>query len=250
MAKVRKSRVDATGRNPERVGSADRTIILRRSFWHSPHIAALSSSGRALVLELQSMFNGSNNGELFLSVRDAADRLGFTDLAAAQHAIDELLKVGLLATTIGGSFNMTVGGTSKARAFRLNWIGADGKCVSTDKLSAVDFSKLSSRQKKRIARRADVLERYLREQQERKSSVRETRTLMDDSVRETRTEAADSIRETRTPNEENGENPPSHSVRESLTHILHHIPTEFSGSDPARLDPLVVDGPLAAEKAA
>jgi hypothetical protein len=49
---------------------------------------------------------------------------------------------------------------------------------------------------------------------------------MADSVRETRTEAANSVRESRTLESGNGENPPDHSVRESLTHILHPLPGE------------------------
>jgi hypothetical protein len=208
------------------VGSEDRTVILRRSFWHSPQIAALSGAGRALVVELQSMFNGTNNGEIFLSVRDAADRLGFNDLEAAQNAIQEVEELGLVTITFEGSFAMKAGETSKARAFCLNWIGSDGKCVGADKLAALDFSTLSARQKRRIARRSDVLARYLKEQQKKKIAVRETRTLMADSVRETRTEAANSVRESRTLESGNGENPPDHAVRESLTHILHHIPGE------------------------
>jgi hypothetical protein len=246
----RRHRIDATGRNPDATGSEDRTIILRRSLWHSPHIAAASGASRALVVELQSMFNGKNNGELFLSVRDAADRLGFTDLEAAQNAINELEALALVSVTIDGTFAMKAGETSKARAFRLNWIGTDGKCVAPEKLPPLDFSALTPRQKKRIASRGGALDRYLKEQQKRKIAVRETRTLMADSVRETRTEAASTVRETRTLNGENGQNPPSHSVRDSLTHILHHIPVA-SGErpDPPILPSEIAGGPVADEAA-
>jgi hypothetical protein len=225
VAKNKKQRIDATGRNPDKLGSQDRTVIVRRSFWHAPHLAALSNAGRALIIELQSMFNGTNNGALFLSVRDAAHRLGFNDLEAAQNAIAEVETIGLVTVTVEGSFSMKAGETSKARAFRLNWISDDGKCVAADQLPPLDYSRLTSRQKKRIARRSNVLERYLKEQQQKKSAVRETRTLMANSVRETRTEAAHSVRETPTPEHENGGNPLSGSVRETLTHILHHIPS-------------------------
>ena len=213
---------DASGRNRDRLGSEDRVLILRRSFWHAPHLAAAGGAARALIVELHSMFNGTNNGKLYLSVRDAADRLGFTDLEAAQKAMAELEALGLVTITIESSFAMKAGETSRARAYRLNWIGDDGKCVSADKLPPLDFANLSARQKKRIARRSNALGRYLKE---RKSAVRETRTLMTDSVRETQTRAADSVRETPTLAPGNGGNPPSHRVRESLTHILHHIPS-------------------------
>jgi hypothetical protein len=182
------------------------------------------------------MFNGANNGTLFLSVRDAADRLGFTDLEAAQNAMAELERMGLVTVTIDSSFAMKAGEASRARAYGLNWIGADGKCVGADALGPLDFSELTKRQKKRIAKRSEALGRYLKEQRQRKSAVRETRTLMADSVRETRTEAATSVRESRMPKIEKGEKPPTPHVRDTLTHILHHIP-KGQGDD---VDPVTV----------
>ncbi len=95
-------------------------MIVRRSFWQGPHIAAASGASRALAVELQSMFNGANNGTLFLSVRDAADRLGFTGLEAAQNAMKELESLGLVSVTVESSFAMKAGETSRARAYRLN----------------------------------------------------------------------------------------------------------------------------------
>ena len=170
----------------------------------------------------------------------------FTDLEAAANALAEIEAIGLVSVTVEGSFSMKIGETSKARAFRLNWVGDDGKCVAADQLPPLDFSKLTSRQKKRVARRSNVLERYLKEQQQRKSSVRETRTLMADSVRETRTEAAQSVRESRTPEQENGAKPPSGSVRETLTHILHHIPSAEIERKTQTSTPDFSGGPIAA----
>jgi hypothetical protein len=233
--------MNAKGRNDERVGS-DRVLIIRRSLYHAPHVAALSTSGRALMIELQSMYNGTNNGVLFLSVRDAADRLGFTDLEAASRAFAELESVGLITVTIEGSFAMKAGEVSRARALRLNWIGEDGKTVSADKLEPLDFSRLSAKQKRRIAKRSAALERYLKEQQTI-SAVRETRTLMADSVRETRTLAAESVRETRTLEAGNGGNPSPAIVRETLTHIEHHIPGGVFGQDQAIESPQIASGP-------
>jgi hypothetical protein len=194
-------------------------------------------------MELQSMFNGTNNGELFLSVRDAADRLGFTDLEAAQNAIQELETLQLVTVTAEANFAIKAGEGSRARTFRLNWIAADGKCVAPDKLPPLDFAKLSTRQKRRIARRSEALGRYLKDQLQRKLAVRETRTLIDQSVRETRTEAAQSVRETRTREQQNGANPPSESVRETLTHIVHHIPAANSAEQNPLLPPPNLDWP-------
>ena len=251
MAGKRKNRVNATGRNDDRVGSEGRSLIIRRSFWHSPHVAALSGFGRALVVELQSMFNGTNNGTLFLSVRDCADRLGFGDLEAAMNAIAEVESLGLITVTVEGSFSMKAGEASRARGFRLNWIGDDGKCTAGDKLPPLDFSKLTAKQKKRVAARSGALDRYLVKQQEKKkSSVRETRTLMDDSVRESRTEAANSVRESRTLDSKNGQNLQTHVVRDSLTHILHHIPGDDSEDEQADLTPEIAGRPISAGRSA
>ena len=236
-----RQRVDPKGRNPDKVGSADRVVIIRRSFWHGPHVSATSGASRALLLELQAMFNGTNNGTLFLSVRDAADRLGFADLAAASSAIAELELLGLITVTIESSFAIKAGEGSRARAYRLNWIGDDGKCISADKLPPLDFSRLSQRQKKRIARRGDALGRYLLE---RKSAVRETRTLMAESVRETLTRTAESVRETRTRNDQKGQFAPDSRVRDSTTHILHHIPSQYNEGENTPRHPSKPNGPI------
>lgn len=246
----REPRANAKGRNAERVGSEDRTLIFRRSFWHLPHIAAASTTSRALVVELQSMFNGANNGELFLSVRDGADRLGLSDLGSVSNAFSELEALGLITMTVEGSFAMKAGETSRARAYRLNWISPDGKCVAGEKLAPLDFAILTDKQKRRIAARSGALDRYLKNLREKKSAVRETRTLMADSVRETRTVDPQSDRETRTLDGENGGNQPTRIVRETTTHILHHIPTPISGHKSSQLDPEFTDEPIAAGKAA
>jgi hypothetical protein len=236
-----RQRVDTKGRNPDKIGSADRVVIIRRSFWHGPHISATGGASRALLLELQAMFNGTNNGTLFLSVRDAADRLGFADLEAASNAIAELESLGLITVTIESSFAIKAGEGSRARAYRLNWIGDDGKCVSADKLPPLDFARLSPRQKRRIARRGETLDRYLLE---KKSAVRETRTLMAESVRETLTGAAERVRETRTLGDENGAFPSVDRVRDSLTHILHHIPGQSDEPETTPHHPLKPNGPI------
>lgn len=87
----RRNRVNATGRS---LGPIDRYIGIRRSLLHSPQFSALSCNSRALLLELQAMFNGTNNGAIFLSVRDATARLGLADYKAAQSAFAELRKLG------------------------------------------------------------------------------------------------------------------------------------------------------------
>src|SRR5205809_423286 len=83
-----------------------RFIQFPRSFLHSARVSALSLSSRWLLIELQGMFNGTNNGELFLSVRDAAARLSVVDLKVARKAFDELSELGLITETVGASFSI------------------------------------------------------------------------------------------------------------------------------------------------
>jgi len=144
---------------------------------------------------------------LWLWANTARGGFVFTDLEAAANALAEIEAIGLVSVTVEGSFSMKIGETSKARAFRLNWVGDDGKCVAADQLPPLDFSKLTSRQKKRVARRS---------------------------------------RESRTPEQENGQNPPSDSVRETLTHILHHIPSAEIERKTQTSTPDFSGGPIAA----
>src|SRR5436305_1600560 len=103
---TRRNRVNPKGRS---ISPVERFIGIRRSLLHSPHFSALSSTSRALLLELQAMFNGSNNGEIFLSVRDATARLGMVDFKAAQAAFLELRQLGWITETIAGCFAVKAG---------------------------------------------------------------------------------------------------------------------------------------------
>lgn len=70
--KRKKNRPNATGRNP-----TSRFVGLRHSLLSSNAYRSLSCAARALLVELVMLHNGENNGSLYLSVRDAAARLGF-----------------------------------------------------------------------------------------------------------------------------------------------------------------------------
>lgn len=97
--------MNATGRDEDRVGSDDRFMRFPRWLWHSPSVSAASPASRALVIELLSMFNGTNNGSLFLSVRDATDRLGASDFRVALNAFEELQQLGLIRKTFVDLFD-------------------------------------------------------------------------------------------------------------------------------------------------
>jgi hypothetical protein len=71
----------------------------------SPAFRSLSVGARALLLELKALFNGSNNGSLFLSVRDAGLRLNVGKTCAAK-LFRELLDRGFIRTAERGAFNL------------------------------------------------------------------------------------------------------------------------------------------------
>lgn len=67
-----------------------RFVRLDYALLNSAAYRALSCAARALLVELAMLHNGENNGALYLSVRDAAARLGFSDSEAASNALAEL----------------------------------------------------------------------------------------------------------------------------------------------------------------
>lgn len=217
-----KHRPNAKGRNSERTGNADRVLILRRSLWQSPRFSSLSCTARVLALELLSMFNGTNNGAIFLSVRDATDRLGFTDFRPALEAFAELERTGLISLTFAGTFAIRTGEVSKAHAWRLNFVDAEGKPASEDSLPAIDLNALPAKSQSRMAKRQKVLKRYLKERQEGKFAVGDFTTLEARRVGESPTVDAGGVEEITTPRPENGLNASTGSVGDSTTHIIHH----------------------------
>lgn len=204
-------RPNAKGRNSSGV---DRFVLVRRELLHSPQFSALSSNSRALFFELHAMFNGTNNGAIFLSVRDAADRIGLADLKAVSAAFEELRALGFITETIGSSFTIKPTGVSKARAWGLNWIGRGG-CLGPDCLPPLDFGKLTKMQKRRVAKRSGVLSRYVGNYQKGKFPVEDSITI---EARKHFVSAA-VVEDSSTVKSENGKNPPIRSVRDSSTHI-------------------------------
>ena len=232
-----RSRVNAKGRS---TGPIDRFIGIRRSLLHSPQFSALSCTARSLFFELQTIFNGTNNGAIFLSVRDATARLGLADCKAAQAAFTELRELGWITETMAGCFAVKAGEISRARAWRLNWIGRDGKSTGPDVLPALEYSTLAKPQKCRVERRQTVLSRYLKDYQRGHFAVEETLTLS------ARMEAAEAniVEESTTLKSENGGKPPNHFVGESTTHIRYHSPVtaELVAARRGRLRLAVVSG--------
>ena len=163
MKRPKINRPDATGRDSKRLGSDGAVIILRRSFWLSPQVSALSVTARALLVELTAMYTGpACNGKLFLSQVDAAHRLGLSDRKAVKSAFSELEGLGFLRCTVRGDFRIKAGGVARASAFWLNWKSKGGASLGGDVLPKLDFGHIDARQKRRISDRSNVLAAYTR----------------------------------------------------------------------------------------
>ena len=72
-------------------------FLLRSEVWHS-----LSGAAIKVLLELHTRFNGSNNGRVFLSMNEAAERLGIGK-STVQRAYEELQAKGFIVKTRKGS---------------------------------------------------------------------------------------------------------------------------------------------------
>ena len=94
-------RVNATGRSE---GGAHHARFYRWEM-ESPAFRWLSVAARALLLELKALYTGNNNGTLFLSVREAARRLGVGKNQAAA-AFAELQDRGFLRPNVVGAFSL------------------------------------------------------------------------------------------------------------------------------------------------
>src|SRR4051812_26794351 len=114
---------DPKGRAP-----TDRFARLPHRILSSPAYRALSPNARSLLTEFAMMENGKNNGvSLFMSVRDAADRMGVVDLHAASNALEELQGLGFIEMTHEACFAIKAGTGSRARFWRLTWQAVNGE---------------------------------------------------------------------------------------------------------------------------
>lgn len=126
--RVKKRRVNATGRNDGHTGRFSR---LPREVQVSNAYLSLAPNARSLLMELISMHNAENNGSLYLSVRDAGARMGVADLTAASRAFDDLQRMGFIEMTLDSAFRGGSSGTSRARCWRLTFENGPGRKLAT-----------------------------------------------------------------------------------------------------------------------
>lgn len=172
----RPRRPNATGRS----GKAGRFTMVQHRIWFSEAVSSLNPNARALLVELASMENGSNNGAIWLSVRDATDRLGFTDFRAAQQAFDDLQDRGLLAMTKDAHFEVKASDASRARCWRLTWIGwpdgPKGRRHPTNEWEQYQ-APAQTKERKRTDKRQRALARYRKDLERNRLPVVDSTTM-------------------------------------------------------------------------
>ena len=76
---------------------------INRYIFRCPAWRSLKPQARVIYIELTARFNGTNNGQIALSVRDAAQRCNIAKDTAGR-ALQELIEKGFIAIVTGGSF--------------------------------------------------------------------------------------------------------------------------------------------------
>lgn len=192
-SRFRRNKPNATGRNP-----TSRFVRLDHSMLCTNAYRALSTNARVLLQELAMLHNGQNNGSLYLSVRDAAARIGRADLSAAGNAFIELEELGFIECTADAHFHVKASEQSRARCWRLTFEPGPGRKGPT-----MDFLKREpgpkTKARKRMERGLRALKAYRRAREQGKLPVLDSdteasfsRTARDLPVLETNTRIIES----------------------------------------------------------
>jgi DNA-binding transcriptional MocR family regulator len=94
-----------------------------------PAYRTLEPVARVLLIELRALYRPSAGAEVFLSVREAMQRVGVTQ-RPVQSAFKALLERGWIEEAKAGSFDQKTG-TGRARSFLLTNIGPAGDHVDS-----------------------------------------------------------------------------------------------------------------------
>jgi hypothetical protein len=151
-----KRRLNAKGRN---IGDGHHARLYR---WmhRSASFQHLTVGARALLIELKMLYTGNNNGELFLSVREAAKRLNIGKTHAAK-CFRELMAHGFVRPKALGAYNLK---SAARRGEATTWImtehpigdavGAGSRDFMTWQPSPDDVAKAAAKNIRRSAWRA------------------------------------------------------------------------------------------------
>lgn len=110
LAKLRPGHMPSKRKRHDRTGRTvgdPKHVRLYRYMLNSEAWQALSLGARCLLIVFYDLYNGHNNGELFLSVREAARRLRVAPNTAARLLLDLQTK-GFIRPNIKGGFDWKV----------------------------------------------------------------------------------------------------------------------------------------------
>jgi hypothetical protein len=191
----------------------DRFVRLGHNLLSSNAYRALTPNARSLLVELAMLDNGGNNGSLYLSVRDAAARIGIVDLRATSRAFDELMALGFIELAQESHFQVKASETSRARCWRLTWLPGPGRKAPTpDFLTREPAPQTKARKRMESGLRA--LKAYRKAKDQGKMPVVESGTLA--AIRPEM--VAVTVAESDTQNHGNGRIAPIGCIRDSATH--------------------------------
>lgn len=208
--KKRPTRPNATGRS----NKTARFTMLFHAMLMSNAFRACSPNARALLIELAMLENGENNGSLYMSVRDAAARMGVVDLVAASKAFDELQERGLIAMTKEAHFSVKASEHCRARCWRLTWLRCDKRAPTHDYLEVGSEPAPGTRERKRMENGAKALKAYRKSRDADKMPVVDSETMVGF---EAKTQVG-AVLNSDTPNTQNGGKAPNPVVRDSTTY--------------------------------
>ena len=176
----RGARPNAKGRN----SGSRRFVQLDHTLLESAAYSSLTNNARSLLVELVMLFNNRNNGSLYLSVRDAAARIGVSDLGAVGRAFDDLCEAGFIECAKGSSFTSKAGEQSRARCWRLTMHPWPESSQSTRRIPTNDwrdYAPPSGRAAKRADKRLRSLASYKKRDAAGNFPVRDSRTVADET---------------------------------------------------------------------
>ena len=105
-------------------GTAPPFVMLENWMTNSAAWLALKPAPRALYLELKQIFNGGNNGQIFLSQRDAVERLNVGRDTVGRY-FNELVEKGFIIKTRGHCLGPS--GIGQAATYALTELSLHGK---------------------------------------------------------------------------------------------------------------------------
>ncbi len=214
-----RSKTNKKGRN-----EAPRDAFTRvpHSVQNSPAFASLTPNGRTLLLEILSMHNGENNGSLWLSVRDAAHRMGLASVDSARAAFSEIESAGFLRMTKDAHFSVKSAETSRARCWRITFLHAPGTGITDEWRS---FEPTDNAARRRMQRGLEARATY------RKAKAQEKLPVLDSGTIKAAGQKipARAVPKSGTAKPANDRNPPKFVVPDSCTHVAITIPTGVSG---------------------